>query len=189
MVFIVEKKMKFLETKLKGCFIIEPTVFNDDRGLFYESYKQKDFEDGLGESIDFIQDNVSISKKGVLRGLHFQKGIYAQAKLVKVVKGEALDVVVDLRKDSATYGQHFKTRLSQDNCRSLFMPKGMAHGFLAMTEEVIFTYKCDNYYNPKAEAGIIYSDPILNIDWEIPDTEVIMSDKDIALPTFRDLKL
>jgi dTDP-4-dehydrorhamnose 3,5-epimerase len=181
--------MKFIETKLKGCFILEPTVFNDDRGLFYESYKKKAIEDGLGKSIDFVQDNVSISKKGVLRGLHFQQGIHAQAKLVKVVKGEALDVVVDLRKDSATFGQHFKTRLSEHNCHLLYIPKGMAHGFFTLEDNTVFVYKCDNYYNHMAEGGIVYNDVDLNIDWEIPETEVILSNKDIALPTFRDLKL
>lgn len=179
--------MKFIETKLKGCFILEPTVFNDDRGLFYESYKKKAIEDGLGKSIDFVQDNVSISKKGVLRGLHFQQGIHAQAKLVKVVKGEALDVVVDLRKDSATFGQHFKTRLSEHNCHLLYIPKGMAHGFLALEDNTVFVYKCDNYYNKASEAGIIYNDIDLRINWEYPSEQILLSDKDQQLPPFKAL--
>lgn len=181
--------MNIIETKLKGCFIIEPTLFKDDRGLFYESYKKNEFQKKLGERVSFVQDNVSVSKKGVLRGLHYQKGIHAQAKLVQVLKGEALDVAVDLRKDSATYGQHFKTKLSEYNCNSLFIPKGMAHGFLALTEDVIFTYKCDNYYNPKAEGGIIYNDLDLNIDWEIPPESLILSKKDLILPALRNLTL
>ena len=136
--------MKLTKTSLIGCFIIEPTVFKDDRGLFYESYKKVEFEDQLGERVNFVQDNVSVSKKGVLRGLHYQKGNHAQAKLIQVLNGEALDVVVDLRKGSKTFGKHFKAIISSTNKKSIFIPKGMAHGFLALTEEVIFTYKCDN---------------------------------------------
>jgi dTDP-4-dehydrorhamnose 3,5-epimerase len=181
--------MKFKETKLKGCFIIEPTIFKDDRGLFYESYQKDKFEDQIGEKVDFVQDNVSVSKKGVLRGLHFQKGFHAQAKLIQVLKGEALDVVVDLRKGSKTFGKHFKLIISSANKKSIFIPKGMAHGFLALSEEVIFTYKCDNYYNPKAEGGIIYSDSTLNIDWEIPADKLILSKKDLTLPVLKDLNL
>lgn len=181
--------MKFKETNLKGCYIIEPTIFKDDRGLFYESYQKDEFEKQLGERFDFVQDNVSVSKKGVLRGLHFQKGVHAQAKLVQVLKGEALDVVVDLRKDSTTFGQHFKAILSEQDYSSLFIPKGMAHGFLAMTEDVVFTYKCDNYYNPEAEGGIFYNDLDLNIDWEIPADKAILSKKDLSLPALKDLNL
>ncbi len=181
--------MKFKETKLKGCFIIEPTLFKDDRGLFYESYKKSEFEDQLGERVDFVQDNVSISKKGVLRGLHYQKGIHAQAKLVQVIKGEALDVVVDLRKDSPSYKKYFKIRLTENDHKLLFIPKGMAHGFLAMTEDVVFTYKCDSYYNPEAEGGIVYNDNDLNIDWEIKGDKLILSKKDLVLPTMKDLNL
>ena len=181
--------MKFKETKLKGCFIIEPTIFRDDRGLFYEAYQKDEFENQLGESVNFVQDNVSVSKKGVLRGLHYQKGIHAQAKLVQVVKGEVLDVVVDLRKGSKTFGKHFKALLSSANRKSIFIPKGMAHGFLALTEEVIFTYKCDNYYNYRAEGGIVYNDIDLNIDWEIPADKLILSKKDLTLPVLKDLNL
>ena len=181
--------MIFKETKLKGCFIIEPTIFKDDRGLFYESYKKVGFEDQLGERVNFVQDNVSVSKKGVLRGLHFQKGIHAQAKFIQVLKGEALDVVVDLRKGSKTFGKHFKLKISSTNRKSIFIPKGMAHGFLALTEEVIFTYKCDNYYNYMAEGGIVYNDIDLNIDWEISADKAILSKKDLSLPALKDLNL
>ena len=181
--------MIFKETKLKGCFIIEPTIFKDDRGLFYESYQKDKFENQLGEKVDFVQDNVSVSKKGVLRGLHYQKGIHAQAKLIQVLKGEALDVVVDLRKGSKTFGKHFKLKISSTNKKSIFIPKGMAHGFLALTEEVIFTYKCDNYYNYMAEGGIVFNDIDLNIDWEISTDKAILSKKDLSLPALKDLNL
>jgi len=181
--------MKFKETKLKGCFIIEPTIFKDDRGLFYESYQKDEFDTNIGEKISFVQDNVSVSKKGVLRGLHYQKGIHAQAKLIQVLKGEALDVVVDLRKGSKTFGEHFKLKISSTNKKSIFIPKGMAHGFLALTGEVIFTYKCDNYYNYRAEGGIVYNDVDLNIDWEISADRAILSKKDLSLPALKDLKL
>lgn len=181
--------MKFKETKLKGCFIVEHTIFNDNRGLFYEFYQKNGFEDRLDKRIDFVQDNVSVSKKGVLRGLHFQKGIHAQAKLIQVLKGEALDVVVDLRKGSKTFGKHFKIKISSTNRKSIFIPKGMAHGFLALTEELIFTYKCDNYYNYMAESGIVYNDIDLNIDWEISADNAILSKKDLSLPTLKDLNL
>jgi len=181
--------MKIIETNLKRCFILVPTIFKDERGEFFESFSKKIFEDYLGRSIDFVQDNHSTSRKGVLRGLHFQKGKDAQAKLVRVVKGEVLDVVVDLRKESDTFGKHFKTKLSEHNSRSLFIPKGMAHGFLALTEEVIFTYKCDAYYNEESEAGIKYNDPDLNIDWEIDKKLIILSSKDKQLPLWKDLKI
>ena len=181
--------MKFKETKLKGCFIIEPIILKDNRGLFYESYRKDEFENQLGERINFVQDNISVSKKGVLRGLHYQKGIHAQAKLIQVLEGEALDVVVDLRKGSKTFGKHFKAIISSANRKSIFIPKGMAHGFLALTEELIFTYKCDNYYNYKAEGGIVYNDIDLNIDWEIPAHKLILSEKDLTLPALKDLNL
>ncbi len=169
--------------------MIEPTVFNDDRGIFFESYKKNILEEAVGRQIDFVQDNQSISKKGVLRGLHFQKGEYAQAKLVRVIKGEVLDVVVDMRQDSTTFGQHFKVKISSENRKSIFIPKGMAHGFLALTDDVIFVYKCDAPYNRKSEGGICYNDPDLNIDWEIPESKLILSQKDIALPLFKEMAL
>lgn len=176
--------MKITETSLKGCFILEPTVFNDDRGYFFESYNTRRFNEAIGQAVHFVQDNISVSKKGVLRGLHYQTGKYAQAKLVQVIKGAALDVVVDLREESVTFGQYYKLKISEENKKSIFIPKGMAHGFLALTDEVIFSYKCDAYYNPQAEAGIKYDDLFLKIDWEISETGIILSDKDINLPSW-----
>ena len=181
--------MKFTETDLKGCFILEPDVFEDDRGIFFESFHKEKLYKAIGQQIDFVQDNQSISKKGVLRGLHFQKGEYAQAKLVRVIKGEVLDVVVDMRKDSGTFGQHFKLKISSENRKSIFIPKGIAHGFLALSDEVIFVYKCDALYNRRSEGGIRYNDPDLNIDWEIQESKLILSPKDVALPLFKEMVL
>ncbi len=181
--------MKVIPTNLRDCFIIEPTVYVDQRGHFLEVFNKRALEEELNYSIDFVQDNLSVSKNGVLRGLHFQKGADAQAKLVQVIKGEVLDVVVDLRKDSPTFKQHFKTRLSDQKTQLLFIPKGMAHGFLALQEGTIFTYKCDAYYAKEAESGIIYNDPELGIDWEFPETDFILSEKDQKLPRLRDLVL
>ena len=177
--------MKISETKLKGCFLIEPELFKDYRGVFFEVFRKDELDKKLGYEINFVQENQSISKKGVLRGLHFQNGSAAQAKLVNVVKGEVLDVVVDLRQGSPTFGNHIKIKLSGDNHYNLFIPKGMAHGFVANTDEVIFNYKCDNYYNPVEEGGVFYSDPDLNIDWEYPVSEMIISEKDMNLPSFK----
>ena len=179
--------MKITDTKLKGCFLIEPKLFKDQRGAFFETFRKNLLEQTLGYGIDFVQENQSISKKGVLRGLHFQKGSAAQAKLVRVIHGEALDVVVDLRPESETYGHHLKIRLSGGNHKSLFIPKGMAHGFLAFSETVIFAYKCDAYYRPEMEAGIFFNDLDLGIDWEYPFSELIVSDKDRNLPSFKSL--
>ena len=181
--------MKLTETNFKGCFTLEPDVFEDDRGIFFETFHKEKFYRAIGHQIDFVQDNQSISKKGVLRGLHFQKGEYAQAKLVRVSRGEALDVVVDMRKDSTTFGQHFKIKISAENKKSIFIPKGMAHGFLALTDDVIFVYKCDAPYNLQSEGGIRYNDPDLDIDWELPESELILSQKDMALPLFKDMAL
>jgi len=177
--------MKVTETGIKGCFIIEPTLFRDDRGVFFESYNHRKFEEAVGQRIDFVQDNHSVSHKGVLRGLHFQTGKHAQAKLVRVVQGKALDVVVDLRQDSTTFGQHFKMILSESNARLLFVPKGMAHGFLAMEDNTVFLYKCDDYYHKDSEGGIIYNDAELGIDWEYPLNQVLLSEKDLDLPSFK----
>lgn len=181
--------MKITETILKGCYILEPVLFEDERGLFYEAYQKKRLEESIGREVNFVQDNVSISRKGVLRGLHFQKGIHAQAKLVHVLKGEVLDVIVDLREGSPTFGKHFATELSAENKKMLFLEKGMAHGFLALTEEVIFAYKCDAIYNPASESGIFYNDPALGIDWNISEKEVIISNKDRNLPLLKDVVL
>lgn len=179
--------MKIVRTKLEGCFIMEPKVFADQRGSFLESYHKERFFKATGLDIDFVQDNLSFSKKGVLRGLHYQKGKFAQAKLIGVVKGRILDVIVDLRKESPTYGEHVKLRMTGEENRSIFIPKGMAHGFLALSDDVIFTYKCDSYYNPEAEAGVIYSDSDLGIDWECPTEDIVLSEKDKALPSFKSI--
>lgn len=175
-------------TPLEGCFVIEPKVFNDLRGTFIEVFQQADFIKKTGLEINFVQDNQSISKYGVLRGLHLQIGDAAQAKLARVVKGEALDVVVDLRPKSSTYGKHYSIRLSDKNTKQLFIPRGFAHGFVSLAEETIFTYKCDNYYNPQAETGIRYDDATLQIDWHLNTEELIISKKDLALPSFMDFK-
>src|SRR5690554_3281620 len=157
---------------------MEPKVFTDLRGTFLEVFHQKDFLERTGLKVNFVQDNQSTSHYGVLRGLHLQMGEASQAKLVRVVKGEVLDVVVDLRQNSKTYGQHFSIRLSAENNKQLFIPRGFAHGFVSLAEESVFAYKCDNYYNPKAEAGIRYNDATLQIDWHLPIEKLIVSEKD-----------
>ncbi|WP_209401189.1 dTDP-4-dehydrorhamnose 3,5-epimerase [Pseudozobellia sp. WGM2] len=177
--------MEIIPTKIAGCFIIQPRLFHDDRGLFYESYNSERFKDKSGVRTNFVQDNISVSQRGVLRGLHFQIGYAAQSKLVSVLKGEVLDVVVDLRKDSITFGKHIKVRLSESNRKQLFIPKGMAHGFLSLADETIFSYKCDAFYTPSAESGIVYDDPELNIDWEFSKESLIISKKDLKLPTLK----
>lgn len=179
--------MKVGETVFKGCFTIEPNIFEDERGVFFESFHKEKFERITGQGVDFVQDNQSVSKLGVLRGLHYQAGAHAQAKLIRVVQGEVLDVVVDLRPDSPTFGQHIKIRLSETNRISIFIPKGMAHGFLSLSDEVVFTYKCDHYYNKASERGIVYNDATLNIDWEYPADKIILSEKDKELPAFKEL--
>ena len=176
--------MKIEETYLIGCYILAPNLIRDKRGLFFESFNQRVFENLTGQSIRFVQDNQSISNKGVLRGLHFQKGEYAQSKLVQVVQGKALDVCVDLRRDSDTFGKHYSIILDDKENKQLFIPKGFAHGFLALENNTIFSYKCDNYYNKASEEGIIYNDETLNIDWGFPESELVLSQKDKALPTF-----
>ncbi|HDZ04452.1 hypothetical protein LCGC14_0078590 [marine sediment metagenome] len=179
--------MIITETKLKGCFILQPKIFKDSRGSFFEVFKKKELEQNLGYKIDFVQENKSISKKGVLRGLHFQIGESAQAKLVSVQKGEILDVIVDIRPDSITYGHHIKISLSCKNYTSVFIPKGMAHGFLSLSKEVIFTYLCDNYYDQKMESGILYNDSNLAINWNFPEAQLVVSEKDKLLPSFKAL--
>jgi dTDP-4-dehydrorhamnose 3,5-epimerase len=169
-------------TLLEGCIILKPTVFGDERGYFFESFNQNKFRELTGYDTVFVQDNQSYSSKGVLRGLHFQKGASAQAKLVSVVKGEVLDVAVDLRAGSKTYGKHFDIRLSETNKLQLFLPRGFAHGFIVLSEDAIFQYKCDNYYDKAAEGGIHYADPALAIDWVLPHDQLIVSPKDIELP-------
>ena len=172
-------------TDFKDCHLIEPSVFEDPRGYFFESYNKAQLEDYLGKALDFVQDNQSLSGRGVLRGLHFQEGEHAQAKLVRVVRGEVIDVVLDLRADSATYGKHLKIRLSEENRKMLFIPRGMAHGFLSLKEDTLFLYKSDNYYHRESEMGIRYNDPDLGIDWELPETQLLLSEKDKAWPLLK----
>ena len=169
------------ETKLKGCFVLEPKVFDDGRGYFFENYNARVFNELIGKEVNFVQDNESFSTKGVLRGLHFQKGKFAQAKLVRVIQGEVLDVAVDLREDSPTFLQYEAVLLSNENKKQLFIPRGFAHGFLVLSETAIFSYKCDNFYKKEAEEGIIYNDPKLNIDWLMDDEDIMLSEKDKLL--------
>jgi dTDP-4-dehydrorhamnose 3,5-epimerase len=179
--------MNATETKLKGCYVIEPRVFNDSRGYFFESYNKVLFDKVIGASIDFVQDNESFSTKGVLRGLHFQKGDNAQAKLVRVTEGKVLDVVLDIRPESETFLQVETVVLSSENKKQLFVPRGFAHGFIVLSDTVVFNYKCDNSYNKASEGGIIYNDETLNIDWVLDSNEFIVSEKDMILPTVKDL--
>ncbi|SHI30494.1 dTDP-4-dehydrorhamnose 3,5-epimerase [Arenibacter nanhaiticus] len=174
--------MKVTETRLKGCFVIEPAVFKDDRGYFFESFNANNFNETIGESINFVQDNQSYSSKGVVRAIHYQRGEFAQAKLVRVLSGRVLDVAVDLRQDSPTFGQHVAIELSAENKKQLFIPKGFGHGFSVLSETAEFFYKCDNFYNKASEGGIIYNDPSLDIDWQVPIDEIKVSDKDLELP-------
>ena len=175
------------QTTLKDCLVISPRIFYDNRGYFLESFNQDRFEKETGMTVNFVQDNQSMSSKGVLRGLHFQTGEFEQAKLVSVVKGSVLDVCVDLRKDSPTFGKNFVVVLSEENKKQIFIPKGFAHGFLVLEDETILTYKCDNYYNKTSERGIIYNDETLAIDWSVSEEEIILSEKDAQLPSFESL--
>lgn len=179
--------MNIQETKLKGCFILEPRKFEDERGYFFESFNEKTFNDLTGTNTHFVQDNQSYSTKGVIRGLHAQAGDHAQAKLVRVLKGEVIDVAVDARPDSPTFGQHVAVYLSAENNKQLFVPRGFLHGFSVLSEEAVFFYKCDNFYNKESEQGILYNSPELNIDWRITAGAEIVSEKDIILPTFNEL--
>lgn len=178
--------MELQQTSLKDCFILKPKVFRDGRGLFYETYNEKLFQKITGVKTEFVQDNQSISSKGVLRGLHFQSGEMAQAKLVRVIRGRVLDIAVDLRKDSETFGQSFSVILDDEDHLQLYVPRGFAHGFITLSEESIFAYKCDNYYDQASEGGIIYNDATLNLDWYLPKEDFIISDKDLQLPTFEE---
>lgn len=177
--------MNILQTSIPGVVIIEPNVFGDERGYFFESWSQRDF-DSLVRPVRFVQDNESKSRYGVLRGLHFQKGRDAQGKLVRVVHGRVLDVAVDLRKGSPTFGRHVAAELSGENHRQLFIPRGFAHGFVVLSEEVVFQYKCDNPYAPQSEGAIAWDDPALGIDWRIPDADIILSEKDRRHPRLCD---
>ena len=180
--------MDFKKTAIEGVYIIEPRVFNDARGYFFEAWKQEEFNAHIGQ-VDFIQDNESKSSRGVLRGLHYQKGEYAQAKLVRVIKGKVLDVAVDLRKSSPTFGKYVMVELSDENKRQFFIPRGFAHGFLVLSDEAIFTYKVDNVYAPQAEAGIRWNDPDVGIEWPIDLNRVLTSEKDLVQPFLREAEL
>lgn len=175
------------KTPLDDCYILTPHIFGDERGAFFESFNKQQFYSATGLEVDFVQDNQSTSQRGVLRGLHFQNGEFAQAKLVRVIKGSVLDIVVDIRPKSKTFGKHFSMILSEQNNKQVFIPKGFAHGFLVLEDETIFAYKCDNYYNKASESGIIYNDTFLNIDWQFPEKDLIISEKDQLLPTFETL--
>ncbi|SED97823.1 dTDP-4-dehydrorhamnose 3,5-epimerase [Tenacibaculum sp. MAR_2010_89] len=174
--------MNIVQTPLEGCLVIEPMLFKDNRGYFFESFNEEKFKKGIGIDLNFVQDNEAFSNKGIVRGLHFQKGKFAQAKLVRVITGKVLDVAVDLRKNSQTYGQHFSIVLSGENKKQLFVPRGFAHGYSVLENNTVFAYKCDNYYNKESEGGIIYNDKTLNIDWNLLDIEIKLSDKDMQLP-------
>jgi len=179
--------MKITTTAIEGVVILEPEVFGDERGYFFESFSQQEFEEKVCKTT-FVQDNESSSRYGVLRGLHFQKPPHAQAKLVRVVKGKVLDIAVDIRKGSPTFGHHVSIELSGENKRQLFIPRGFAHGFAVLSDEVIFQYKCDNYYVPRSEGGILWNDPALGIDWKLPAEDVILSEKDKKNRLLNELK-
>ncbi len=179
--------MEVIKTDIEGVVILEPRIFNDDRGYFYESFSEREFAEKVCKT-SFVQDNQSKSSYGVLRGLHFQKAPYAQSKIVRVIKGKVLDVAVDIRKGSANYGKHVAVELSEDNHRQLFIPRGFAHGFVVLSEEVIFQYKCDNFYSKESEGAIMWNDPDLGIDWGITEAEAILSEKDMINPSFQDFE-
>lgn len=177
--------MEVIKTDIDGVVIIEPRIFRDDRGYFFESFSQRDFQEKVCNTV-FVQDNESKSSYGVLRGLHFQKTPYAQSKLVRVIKGAVLDIAVDIRKGSPTFGQHVAVELTEDNHRQFFIPRGFAHGFSVLTDEVIFQYKCDNFYAPQSEGALAWDDPDLGIDWRIPTDKVLLSEKDCHHSRLRD---
>ncbi len=179
----VFSRMKITHSKLAGCFVIEPRVFKDSRGFFYESFNQDKFKQETNISTNFIQNNVAFSIQNVIRGLHFQEGKFAQAKLVSCIKGKIIDVAVDIRPDSPTFGQSFTIELNDENHLQLYIPKGFAHGYSVLSKEAYFQYKVDNIYAPLSENGIIYNDPTLNIDWQVE--KPILSEKDLILPSFK----
>jgi len=180
--------MPFKTTDIEGLLIFEPRVFADDRGYFYESYNKNTFAEG-GIHDDFVQENQSKSTYGVLRGLHYQTGEHAQSKLVRVLEGKVLDVAIDIRPKSPTYGQHYAIELSGENHLQFYVPRGFAHGFLVLSDTAVFSYKCDNFYNKPSEGGIAYNDPILNIDWKIPTEDIVLSEKDTVNPAFGEHRL
>jgi len=178
--------MKIKETPLKDCYIIEPTIFEDERGYFFEKFNEKKFEEITGMNGHFVQDNISKSSYGVLRGLHLQKGEHSQAKLVSCLEGRVLDVAVDLRKDSSTFGKWFSLELTAENKLQLYIPRGFGHGFSVLSETAVFSYKCDNFYNKESEGSVLWNDEDLGIDWQLPAEDVILSEKDKLSPTFED---
>ena len=180
--------MDYRKTEIDGVYILEPRVFNDDRGYFFEAWKKEDFEEHV-DKVDFIQDNESKSSYGVLRGLHYQKGNYSQAKLVRVIKGKVLDVAVDIRKSSPTFGKHVMVELSDENKRQFFIPRGFAHGFLVLSDEAVFTYKVDNIYAPQHEASIRWNDEEINIQWPIDIKDVVTSEKDLKASSLKNAEL
>lgn len=181
--------MEVKTTAIEGVFVIEPRVFGDERGYFFESFNEREFREKTGIDVKFVQDNESKSRYGVLRGLHFQKAPYEQAKLVRVVKGRVLDVAVDIRKGSPTFGRYTAVELTGDNHRQCFIPRGFAHGFCVLSEEAVFQYKCDEYYHPEAEDAIAWDDPDIAIEWPIPANDIILSEKDKHHPRLRDSKI
>jgi dTDP-4-dehydrorhamnose 3,5-epimerase len=180
--------MEVIKTEIEGVVIIEPRVFGDARGYFFESFNAREFAEKTGMQVNFVQDNESMSHYGVLRGLHFQQPPFAQSKLVRVVKGRVLDIAVDIRVGSPTYGKYVSVELTEDNHRQFFMSKGFAHGFSVLSDEVIFQYKCDEFYAPQSEGAIAWNDPDLAIDWQLPADKVLLSDKDKKHPFLRDFK-
>jgi dTDP-4-dehydrorhamnose 3,5-epimerase len=180
--------MNFVKTKLLDCCIIEPKIIRDERGYFMESFNEEIFKNGVGANVNFVQDNQSFSTKGVLRGLHYQTDNFSQAKLVRVLQGEVLDVAVDIRPESKTYGQYEAVVLSEENQKQFYVPRGFAHGFLVLSETATFFYKCDNFYNKESEGGIIYNDPAIAIDWNFDLENLLISDKDQVLPTLQNAK-
>ena len=180
--------MELIETPLKDCVILQPQVFQDNRGYFFESYNAEKVNKLLGRKVDFVQDNQSKSTYGVLRGLHFQKGANAQSKLVRVLEGKVLDVAVDLRPDSPSFGKHFSVELSDENFTQFFIPRGFAHGFVVLSKTAIFAYKCDNGYNKGSEGGLLFNDTNINIDWKVDENDLVLSEKDLVNPTFKELE-
>ena len=178
--------MNIVKTDIEGVFIVEPRVFGDARGYFFESYNAREFKEKTGVDVVFVQDNESMSSYGVLRGLHFQNPPYTQSKLVRVVKGRVLDVAVDIRKGSPTYGRHVAVELSEENHRQFFIPKGFAHGFSVLSEKAVFQYKCDEFYAPQSEGALMWNDPDLAIDWRIPGEKVLLSEKDRNHPRLKE---
>ncbi|MCQ4914169.1 dTDP-4-dehydrorhamnose 3,5-epimerase [Bacteroides nordii] len=177
--------MNIIKTSIEGIVIIEPRLFKDERGYFFESFNQREFEEKVFKTT-FVQDNESKSSYGVIRGLHYQKPPFAQSKLVRVIKGAVLDVAVDIRKGSPTFGQHVAVELTEENHRQFFIPRGFAHGFSVLSEEVIFQYKCDNFYSPQSEGALVWDDPDLGIDWRIPTDKILLSEKDMNHSRLKD---